>query len=117
MIREGKRAVSRELSRILEFVDKVLVKDHEEMALDNGEYPEGCHGAPIVNRPSANKKVSFHCSEAAQNEEDESSESSSSAEADERKGTNGKNVANGKPGLAAPAPVHMESRRTAGEMR
>jgi hypothetical protein len=117
MIREGKRAVSRELSRILEFVDKVLVKDHEEMALDNGEYPEGCHGAPVANRPTVNnKKVSFRCNE-AQNEEDESSESSSSAEADERKGANSKNIANGKPGLAAPAPVHMESRRTAGEMR
>ena len=117
MIREGKRAVSRELSRILEFVDKVLVKDHEEMALDNGEYPEGCHGgAPLVNRPTADRKVSFHCNE-AQNEADESSESSSSTEADERKSTNSKNIANGKPGLAAPAPVHMESRRTAGEMR
>ncbi|KAK1698191.1 hypothetical protein QYE76_014888 [Lolium multiflorum] len=117
MIREGKRAVSRELSRILEFVDKVLVKDHEEMALDNAEYPEGCHSAPVVNRPTANKKVSFRCSEAAQNEEDESSESSSSAEADERKGANSKSIANGKPGLAAPAPVQMESRRAAGEMR
>jgi hypothetical protein len=118
MIREGKRAVSRELSRILEFVDKVLVKDHEEMALDNGEYPEGCHGEPMVNRnrPTVNKKVSFHCNE-AQNEEDESSEGSSSGEADERKGANSRNIANGKPGLAAPAPVHMESRRTAGEMR
>jgi hypothetical protein len=116
MIREGKRAVSRELSRILEFVDKVLVKDHEEMALDNGEYPEGCHGAPVVNRPSVNKKVSFRCNE-AQTEEDESSEGSSSAEADEREGANSKNIANGKPGLAAPAPVHMESRKTAGEMR
>ncbi|CAM0954635.1 unnamed protein product [Alopecurus aequalis] len=114
MIREGKRAVSRELSRILEFVDKVLVKDHEEMALDDGEYPEGCHGAPVANRPTVNKKVSFRCNE-AQNEADESSESSS--EADERKGTNSKNIANGKPGLAAPAPVHMESRGTAGEMR
>jgi hypothetical protein len=113
MIREGKRAVSRELSRILEFVDKVLVKDHEEMALDNGEYPEGCHGAPVVNR---NRKVSFHCNE-VQNEADDSSESSSSVEADERKGANGKSVANGKPGLAVPAPVHMESRRAAGEMR
>ncbi|KAK1699130.1 hypothetical protein QYE76_015827 [Lolium multiflorum] len=116
MIREGKRAVSRELSRILEFVDKVLVKDHEEMALDNGEYPEGCHGAPVVNRPSANRKVSFHCNE-IQNEADDSSESSSSVEADERKGPNSKSIANGKPGLAAPAPVQMESRRAAGEMR
>ncbi|XP_047044182.1 BAG family molecular chaperone regulator 8, chloroplastic-like [Lolium rigidum] len=114
MIREGKRAVSRELSRILEFVDKVLVKDHEEMALDNAEYPEGCHGAPVLNH---NKKVSFRCNDAQNEQADDSSESSSSAEADERKGTNIKNVANGKPGLAAPAPVHMESRRAAGEMR
>ena len=55
MIREGKRNVSRELSRIVEFVDKVLVKDHKEMALDNGEYIEGCHGAaPVANRPTVN---------------------------------------------------------------
>ncbi|KAM0884881.1 hypothetical protein ACQ4PT_030698 [Festuca glaucescens] len=114
MIREGKRAVSRELSRILEFVDKVLVKDHEEMALDNAEYPEGCHAAPVVSR---NKKVSFHCNDAQNEQADDSSESSSSVEADERKGANSKSIANGKPGLAAPAPVHMESRRAAGEMR
>ena len=57
-------------SPIPEFVDKVLVKDHEEMALDNGEYPEGCHGAvPVANLPTVNKKVSFHCN-GAQNEAD-----------------------------------------------
>jgi hypothetical protein len=32
MIREGKHAVSRELTRILEFVDKVLVKEDEQLA-------------------------------------------------------------------------------------
>ena len=30
MIREGKRAVSRELTQILEFVDKVLVREHHK---------------------------------------------------------------------------------------
>ncbi|KAJ8506737.1 hypothetical protein OPV22_007623 [Ensete ventricosum] len=29
MIREGKRSISRELARILEFIDKVLVKEHQ----------------------------------------------------------------------------------------
>ncbi|XP_006655477.3 BAG family molecular chaperone regulator 8, chloroplastic [Oryza brachyantha] len=127
MIREGKRAVSRELTRILEFADKVLVKEHGEIAkngaLDCNDYHEGCSGA---NK----KKVSFcsngkvqelhyeavaeeeHCSDA-----EESSETSSSAEADERKRTYSKKSANGKPGLAAPAPVYMESRRIDGERR
>lgn len=131
MIREGKRAVSRELTRILEFVNKVLVKEHEEMtmggALDTEEYHEGCNGAFVANPPVVNKKkVSFYGNGEVRdlrgeaengNEADESSESSSSAEADERKGTYGKKSPNGKPGLAAPVPVHMESRRIAGERR
>lgn len=114
MIREGKHAVSRELGRILEFVDKVLLKEQEEMGVDGAfdDYPEGCRG---MNRPIVNKKVSFRGNE-ANNETDESSESSSSAEADESKAANIKKSANGKPGLAAPVPVHMESRRSAGEM-
>ncbi|XP_044342249.1 formin-like protein 5 [Triticum aestivum] len=114
MIREGKHAVSRELGRILEFVDKVLLKEQEEMGVDGAfdDYPEGCHG---MNRPTVNRKVSFRGNE-ANTEADESSESSSSAEADERKAANSKKSANGKPGLAAPVPVHMESRRTGGEM-
>ncbi|KAE8817554.1 BAG family molecular chaperone regulator 8, chloroplastic [Hordeum vulgare] len=114
MIREGKHAVSRELGRILEFVDKVLLREQEEMSGDGAfdDYPEGCRGG---NRPTVNKKVSFHGNE-ANNDADESSESSSSAEADERKAANNKKSANGKPGLAAPVPVHMESRRTPGEM-
>lgn len=104
MIREGKHAVSRELCRILEFVNKVLVKDHHE---NKDEYPEGCNGPPGLNRPTVNKKVSFHCN-GAEKEANESSDSSSSAEADERKGKDSKKTDNGKPGLAAPVPVHME---------
>nr|CAB3461001.1 unnamed protein product [Digitaria exilis] len=64
MLREGKRAVSRELTRILEFVDKVLVKEHEHMAmgdaLDTDEYHEGYNAAFVAGRPSVSKKkVSF----------------------------------------------------------
>lgn len=33
MVREGKRSISRELARILEFIDKVLVKEHQ-LSLD-----------------------------------------------------------------------------------
>ncbi|KAM3405318.1 hypothetical protein ACQJBY_008036 [Aegilops geniculata] len=114
MIREGKHAVSRELGRILEFVDKVLLKEQEEMGVDGAfdDYPEGCHG---MNRPTVNRKVSFRGNEAT-NEADGSSESLSSADADETKAANSKKSSNGKPGLAAPVPVHMESRRTGGEM-
>ncbi|KAF6996797.1 hypothetical protein CFC21_013097 [Triticum aestivum] len=114
MIREGKHAVSRELGRILEFVDKVLLKEQEEMGMDGAfdDYPEGCHG---MNRPTVNRKVGFRGNE-DNTEADESSESSSSTEAAETKAANSKKSANGKPGLAAPVPVHMESRRTGGEM-
>ncbi|CAN6327634.1 unnamed protein product [Urochloa humidicola] len=129
MIREGKRAVSRELSRILEFVDKVLVKEHEQMAmgdaLDANEYHEGCSAAFVAGRPSVSKKkVSFsgngqvhELKEETENgnEEGEGSENSSSAESDEVKPS--KRSANGKPGLAAPMPVQMESRRIADERR
>ncbi|KAG8086079.1 hypothetical protein GUJ93_ZPchr0010g8145 [Zizania palustris] len=125
MIREGKRAVSRELTRILEFVDKVLVKEHEEIAtsgtLDTNDYHEGCNGAFAANAPAMNKKkVSFcnngkvlelHDEAEHGSDAEESSETSSSAEADERKRTYSKRTANGKPGLAAPMPVYMESRR------
>ncbi|KAL6838584.1 hypothetical protein ACP4OV_031640 [Aristida adscensionis] len=132
MIREGKRAVSREVTRILEFVDKVLVKEHEQMAmgaaLDTDEYHEGCNASFVANRPAVSKKkVSFSANgqvhelhgEADNGNVvvDEESESSSSAESDEAKGMPGKRSANGKPGLAAPVPVHMESRRIAGERR
>ncbi|KAL6618955.1 hypothetical protein ACP70R_034094 [Stipagrostis hirtigluma subsp. patula] len=131
MIREGKRAVSREMTRILEFVDKVLVKEHEQMAmagaLDTDEYHEGCSAAFVANRPAASKKkVSFSANGQVHNlngvaengnEVDEESQSSSSAESDEGKGMPGKRSGNGKPGLAAPMPVHMESRRIAGERR
>ncbi|CAN6332437.1 unnamed protein product [Urochloa humidicola] len=129
MIREGKRAVSRELTRILEFVDKVLVKEHEQMAmgdaLDANEYHEGCSAAFIAGRPSVSKKkVSFSGNGQVhelkeetenRNEEGEGSENSSSAESDEVMPT--KRSANGKPGLAAPMPVQMESRRIADERR
>ncbi|KAL5202472.1 hypothetical protein ABZP36_013424 [Zizania latifolia] len=130
MIREGKRAVSRELTRIMEFVDKVLVKEHKEISingvLDSSNYHEGCNGAFAGNPPAMNKKVSF-CSNGKVRElrdeaehgsdAEESSETSSSAEADERKGTCSKRSGNGKPGLAAPLPVYMESRRIDGERR
>lgn len=70
MIREGKRSISRELTRILDFVDKVLVKEHQlflnavEFA-GNGRNPvtfaedsrRGSKGAEEVDR--AVKKVSF----------------------------------------------------------
>ncbi|PAN18699.1 hypothetical protein PAHAL_3G219400 [Panicum hallii] len=129
MIREGKRAVSRELTRILEFVDKVLVKEHEQVAmgdaLDTDEYHEGCKAAYMAGRPSTSKKkVSFSGNGQVHelngntengNEVDESSENSSSAESDEVKPS--KRGANGKPGLAAPMPVQMESRRIADERR
>uniref|UniRef100_A0A0D9WIK0 BAG domain-containing protein n=1 Tax=Leersia perrieri TaxID=77586 RepID=A0A0D9WIK0_9ORYZ len=121
MIREGKRAVSRELTRILEFVDKVLVKENGDMAMSGAleckDYHEGCNSAFVAN-PSAmtKKKVSFcgngkvqEIHEEAEQENvsdaEDSSETSSSAEADERKHVNGKNGANGKPGLAPPMPV------------
>ncbi|KAJ1263615.1 hypothetical protein BS78_09G199500 [Paspalum vaginatum] len=124
MIREGKRAVSRELTRILEFVDKVLVREHHEQvamgdALDNDGYAEGCNAPFVAGRPAmGKKKVSFSGNGQVHkanremekgNEVDEGSEGSSSAESDEVEP--GKRSANGKPGLAAPTPVHMESRR------
>lgn len=70
MIREGKRSISRELTRILDFIDKVLVKEHQlflnavELA-GNGRNPvilaedsrRGSEGAEEVHR--AVKKVSF----------------------------------------------------------
>ncbi|KAL5231414.1 hypothetical protein ABZP36_030190 [Zizania latifolia] len=129
MIREGKRTVSRELTRILEFVDKVLVKEHEEIAtsgaLDTNDYHEGCNGAFAANAPAMNKKKVSFCNKGKVRElhdetehgsdAEESSETSSSAEADERKRTYSKRSANGKPGLAAPMPVYMESRRIDGE--
>ncbi|CAN6337110.1 unnamed protein product [Urochloa humidicola] len=129
MIREGKRAVSRELTRILEFVDKVLVKEHEQVAmgdaLDANEYHEGCSAAFVAGRPSVSKKkVSFsgngqvHAPKEEKengNEVDEASENSSSADSDEVKPS--KRSANGKPGLAAPMPVQMESRKMADERR
>jgi hypothetical protein len=131
MIREGKRAVSRELTRILEFVDKVLAKEHGQLAtvdaLDNGDYHEGCSAEFMSNRPAVNKKkVSFSSNGWIHElngendnvkEVDEAAESSSSAESDEVKGVPGKRSANGKPGLAAPTPVHIETRRVAGERR
>lgn len=130
MIREGKRAVSRELTRILEFIDKVMVKEHEQLtssdAFDNGAYHEGCSAEFVSNRPVVNKKVSFSSNgrihelngEADDTKVvDEDSESSGSAESDEVKGVPGKVSANGKPGLAAPTPVHMEARRVAAERR
>ncbi|CAD6333257.1 unnamed protein product [Miscanthus lutarioriparius] len=116
MIREGKRAVSRELTRILEFVDKVLIKEQE--------HHDGCNAALVAGRPSVSKKVSFSgngqvhtLNGKAENgsEVDEGSEGSSSAESDEVKPS--KRSAYGKPGLAAPMPVHMESRLVAGERR
>ncbi|WVZ99217.1 hypothetical protein U9M48_044546 [Paspalum notatum var. saurae] len=124
MIREGKRAVSRELNRILEFVDKVLVREHHEQmamgdALDTDGYHDGCNAAFVAGRPAmGKKKVSFSGNGQVHelsremedgNEVDEGSEGSSSAESDEVKPS--KRSANGKPGLAAPTPVHMESRR------
>ncbi|GJM89041.1 hypothetical protein PR202_ga05637 [Eleusine coracana subsp. coracana] len=126
MIREGKRAVSRELTRILEFVDKVLVKEHEQLPVrDNGDYHEGCSAEFVSSRPAVNKKkVSFssngriHELNGATEEFDEGSESSGSAdESDEVKGMPGKRSANGQPGFAAPKPVHMEARKVAGERR
>uniref|UniRef100_K3Z6S9 BAG domain-containing protein n=1 Tax=Setaria italica TaxID=4555 RepID=K3Z6S9_SETIT len=129
MIREGKRAVSRELTRILEFVDKVLVKEHEQVAMGDAlgasEYHEGCSASFVGGRPSVSKKkVSFSGNGQVHelneetgdgNEVDEGSENSSSAESDEVKPN--KRSANGKPGLAAPMPVHMESRRIADARR
>ncbi|KAF0925244.1 hypothetical protein E2562_015959 [Oryza meyeriana var. granulata] len=133
MIREGKRAVSRELTRILEFVDKVLVKEHGEMTmsaiLDCNDYHKVCNAAFAANPSAMNKKkVSFSSNgkvqelhdEAEQehgSDAEESSETSSSAEADEKRRTNSKKSANGKPGLAAPRPVYMEPRRVDGERR
>ncbi|XP_062231862.1 uncharacterized protein LOC133929208 [Phragmites australis] len=131
MIREGKRAVSRDLTRILDFVDKVLVKEHEQMAmgdaLDTDEYNGGCNAAFAADRRAVNKKkVSFFGNGQVHelngetengNEADEGSESSSSAESDEVKGLHRKRSVNGKPGLAAPMPVHMKSRKVAGERR
>ncbi|KAG0518764.1 hypothetical protein BDA96_09G205000 [Sorghum bicolor] len=123
MIREGKRAVSRELTRILEFVDKVLIKEHEQMVMAD-EYHHGCNAALGARRPSVSKKVSFSgngqvhtLNEKTENgnEVGEGSEGSSSAESDEVKPS--KRSAYGKPGLAAPMPVHMESRPVAGERR
>jgi hypothetical protein len=129
MIREGRRAVSRELTRILEFVDKVLVKEHEQVVMGDelgaGEDHEGCSVSFVAGRrPASKKKVSFsgngrvhELNEATENGNavDEGSENSSSAESDEVKPN--KRSANGKPGLAAPMPVHMESRRVADARR
>ena len=129
LIREGKRAVSRELTRILEFVDKVLVKEHEQVAMGDAlvtdEYYEGCKAAFVAGRPSTSKKkVSFSGNGQVYelngntengNEVDENSENSSSAESDVVKPS--KRSANGKPGLAAPMPVQMESRMIADERR
>lgn len=123
MIREGKRAVSRELTRILEFVDKVLIKEHEQMVMAD-KYHDGCNAALVAGRPSVSKKVSFSGNAQVHtlngktengDEVDEGSEGSSSAESDEVKPS--KRSAYGKPGLAAPMPVHMESRPVAGERR
>ncbi|CAD6271604.1 unnamed protein product [Miscanthus lutarioriparius] len=123
MIREGKRAVSRELTRILEFVDKVLIKEQQQMVMAD-EYHDGCNAALVAGRPSVSKKVSFSgngqvhtINEKTEkgNEVDQGSEGSSSAESDEVKPS--KRSAYVKPGLAAPIPVHMESRPVAGERR
>ncbi|XP_042393929.1 uncharacterized protein LOC121984844 [Zingiber officinale] len=70
MIREGKRSISRELTRILDFIDKVLVKEHQ-LFLNAVEFAgngrnlvtfaedsrRGSEGAEEVHR--AVKKVSF----------------------------------------------------------
>jgi hypothetical protein len=131
MIREGKRAVSRELTRILEFVDKVLAEEHGQLAtadaLDNGDCHEGCRAEFMLNRlPVNKKKVSFSSNGRIHElngendnvkEVDGASESPSDAESDEVKGMPGKRSANGKQGLAAPTPVHMETRRVAAERR
>ena len=126
MIREGKRAVSRELTRISEFVDKVLVKEHEQVAMGDAldTDHEACKAAFVAGRPSTSKKVSFSGNGQVYelngntengNEVDENSENSSSAESDVVKPS--KRSANGRPGLAAPMPVQMESRRIADERR
>ena len=119
--------MSRELTRILEFVDKVLVKDHEQVAMGDAldTDHEACKAAFVAGRPSTSKKkVSFSGNGQVYelngntengNEVDENSENSSSAESDEVKPS--KRSANGKPGLAAPMPVQMESRRIADERR
>ncbi|KAG1368617.1 BAG family molecular chaperone regulator 8, chloroplastic [Cocos nucifera] len=66
MIREGKRSISRELGRILEFVEKVLVKEHErslgaaEVAGIGGNGNEGSGEIEMLlrsNKPTL--KVSF----------------------------------------------------------
>jgi hypothetical protein len=75
--------------------------------------------------PSVNKKVSFSINGRIHElngetdnvkEVDEGYESSSSAESEEVKGNPDKS-ANGKPGLAAPMPVQMETRKVAGDRR
>lgn len=70
MIRQGKRSISRELTRVVEFVDKVLVNEHQlsldaiELAgngINEGFFAEvrrrGSEGAEEVRRTT--KKVSF----------------------------------------------------------
>ncbi|XP_008777762.2 BAG family molecular chaperone regulator 8, chloroplastic [Phoenix dactylifera] len=73
MIREGKRSISRELVRILEFVDKVLVKEREmslraveiaEMGTNGSDGFEGVARAPeydgvLLQSTKPGKKVSF----------------------------------------------------------
>ncbi|TVU20623.1 hypothetical protein EJB05_36838 [Eragrostis curvula] len=134
MIREGKRAVSRELTRILEFVDKVLVKEHEQLPMgaafeDNEEdcHHEGCSAEYMSNRPAVNRKVSFSSNgqvhelvngeTQSRKEVDEGSDQSESSAGSDEVKPGKRNANGGKSGLAAPMPVHMETRRVDGERR
>ncbi|KAK8918527.1 hypothetical protein KSP39_PZI021346 [Platanthera zijinensis] len=56
MIRDGKRAISRELTGILDFLEKVLVRQRR-LSLRAMEIREGA--APPLPRPRSAKKVSF----------------------------------------------------------
>ncbi|WVZ78206.1 hypothetical protein U9M48_025955 [Paspalum notatum var. saurae] len=61
MIQEGKRAVSRELTQILEFVDKVLVREHHKQmvigdALETDVYHDSAGRHTIIlMQPSKNR--------------------------------------------------------------
>ncbi|XP_020573165.1 uncharacterized protein LOC110019718, partial [Phalaenopsis equestris] len=109
MIRDGKRSISRELTRMLEFVDKVLVRDRR-LSLRAMEVMEDAAGS--VPRTRSAKRVSF-----ADNrrgiEEEPKERFSRDLEENEGVFENGNGAIlcrNGGFELSAPQPIQMEQR-------
>ncbi|XP_072988678.1 BAG family molecular chaperone regulator 8, chloroplastic [Typha latifolia] len=136
MIREGKRSISRELVRIMEFVDKVLVKEQEISlrAMEIAGNAAAFGDDEVFRSTKAAKKVSFlengrrHMDSITahmpfpeegndylqpsgfhQLSDDDEKSSESSSETDRKGGK--------RSGLSAPLPVQMEPRKSASPRR